>query len=91
MERKQLNLIENMNKEFKELNRKGSSIPDSSIKIEVAFLNTQGGTLYLEIRNNGSIRDVQGADDVSTRLSNMVQDATLPNPIPFVTGQCRSQ
>ena len=44
-----MDLIENMDTEFKELNRKDCSIPDSAIKSIVAFLNTQGGTLYLGI------------------------------------------
>ncbi|MBI9093466.1 MAG: putative DNA binding domain-containing protein [Sphaerochaeta sp.] len=82
-----MNLIENMDTEFKELNRKDSSIPDSAIKSVVAFLNTQGGTLYFGIRDDGSICGVQDADDASTRLTNMVHDAILPNPIPFVRVQ----
>ena len=39
-----MNLIENMDTEFKELTRKDCSIPDSASKSLVAFLNTQGGT-----------------------------------------------
>lgn len=80
-------MIENMGTEFKELSRKDNGIPDTVPKAVDAFLNTEGGTLFLGIRDDGSVCGVPDADDASTRLTNVLRDTILPNPIPFIRVQ----
>ena len=75
---------ESVDAEFKELDRVRGTLPDSIPKEIVAFANTEGGELYVGIRNDGSIVGVADTDDVMTRISNVAHDTILPDIMPFI-------
>ena len=77
-------MIESVDTEFKELDRKKGTLPDSVSKEIVAFANTEGGELYVGIRNDGSVAGVADPDDVMTRISNVAHDTILPDIMPFI-------
>lgn len=77
-------MIEGTNIEFKELDRQTGKIPETALKEVVAFLNTDGGSLYIGIRDDRTIAGVEDTDDVMKRLSNMIADSIKPNPLQFI-------
>ena len=77
-------MIEGVDPEFKELDRMKGTLPDSIPKEIVAFANTEGGELYVGIRNDGSVVGVADPDDVMTRISNVAHDTILPDVMPFI-------
>ncbi|MBO4394519.1 MAG: putative DNA binding domain-containing protein [Spirochaetales bacterium] len=77
-------MIESVNIEFKELDRITSALPSSTAKEIVAFANTEGGSLYIGIADDGSIVGVDDADAVMKRVSNLIHDSILPDLMPFV-------
>ena len=81
-------MIENVDVEFKELDRQNGALPESTAKEIIAFANTEGGVLYIGIRNDGSVTGVDDPDDVMTRLSNTLHDTVLPDVMPFVQIRC---
>lgn len=69
---------ENMNTEFKE-------VYVSDIKKEViAFANTEGGTLYIGISDNGKIIGLDNPDFVMQQTANALKDGIKPDVMPFV-------
>lgn len=50
----------------------------------IAFANTKGGTLYIGVRNDGSIVGVENADRVTLQLNNMIWDSIKPDVTMFV-------
>lgn len=70
--------------EFKELDRKTGKLPESISKEVCAFVNTEGGELYVGVANDGSIVGVDNVDDTMTRLSNTLRDTILPDVTPFI-------
>ena len=82
-------MIENVDVEYKELDRNNGSLPASTAKAIAAFANTEGGELYIGVSNDGTVIGVDNPDDVMTRLSNTVHDSILPDVMPFI--QIRSQ
>lgn len=77
-------MLENVDVEYKELDRRTGALPDSTPKEVVAFANTEGGDIYFGIANDGSVVGVQNPDDVMTRISNTLHDNILPDIMPFV-------
>ena len=75
---------EDVNIEFKELDRNTGKLPDSLSKEIVAFANTEGGEIYIGIRDDETVIGVNDPDDVMTRISNIVHDTILPDVIPFL-------
>lgn len=75
---------EGVDTEFKELDRVKGTLPDSVPKEIIAFANTEGGELYIGIRNDGSVVGVADPDDVMTRVSNVAHDTILPDVMPFI-------
>ena len=75
---------EDINVEFKELDRNKGTLPDSVPKEIVAFSNTEGGTLFIGIRDDGTVVGVDNPDDVMTRVSNVAHDTILPDIMPFI-------
>ena len=75
---------EDINVEFKELDRNKGTLPDSVPKEIVAFSNTEGGTLFIGIRDDGTVVGVDNSDDVMTRVSNVAHDTILPDIMPFI-------
>lgn len=77
-------MIENVDIEFKELDRMTGAIPDSAVKEIIAFANTEGGEIYFGVSNDGTVIGVQDPDDTMTRLSNIAHNTILPDVIPFI-------
>ncbi len=50
----------------------------------VAFANTEGGTLYIGINDDGSITGVEDPDDTMLRLAGSLKDGIAPDIMPFV-------
>lgn len=75
---------ENMNVEFKELDPETGRLPNSVPKEIIAFANTDGGDLYIGIRDDGSIAGVIDTDDVMRRVINVAHDKILPDITPFL-------
>ena len=75
---------EGIDTEFKELDREKGTLPASVSKEIVAFANTEGGELYIGIKNDGTVVGVKNTDDAMTRLSNVAHDTILPNIMPFI-------
>ena len=76
---------ENTNTEFKE-------IYTSGVKKEVvAFANTDGGTVYIGVRDNGEVVGVEDSDEVMLQAASALRDAIRPDIMPFVQIQTVSQ
>lgn len=75
---------ENVDVEFKELDRKTGKLPDSIQKEIISFANTEGGEIYIGIRDDGSVSGVDNPDDVMNRISNIVHDTILPDAMSFI-------
>lgn len=50
----------------------------------VAFANTDGGTVYIGIDDNGDIRGIENIDDIMLRITNMIRDTIRPDVTMFV-------
>ena len=50
----------------------------------VAFANTEGGTLYIGINDDGSVSGVDDSDDTMLRLAGSLKDGIAPDIMPFV-------
>ncbi|MGN0485087.1 MAG: RNA-binding domain-containing protein [Lachnospiraceae bacterium] len=58
----------------------------SDMKKEViAFANADGGTVFVGVRNDGSILGVDDPDAVMLQITNSLKDAISPDIMPFVT------
>ena len=68
---------ESKNIEFKE------RFVDDIKKTIVAFANTDGGTLYIGISDNGDVCGVEDSDDCMLRASNTIRDAIKPDVSMF--------
>ena len=77
-------MIENVDVEFKELDKLTGKLPNNLSKEIAAFANTLGGEIYIGIKDDGSVVGVEEPDDVMTRISNLVHDTIFPDLIPFV-------
>ena len=76
-----MNLKENIDIEFKR------QIADSVNKDAIAFANTEGGTIYIGIDDDGSVIGVDDTDDTMLRVTQMIRDNIKPDLIPFVRVQ----
>lgn len=71
-------VTESHNIEFKE-------IYVNDIKKEaVAFVNTDGGTIFIGINNNGTVSGVDNVDEVMLQVTSALRDAIKPDIMPFV-------
>ena len=77
-------MSENVNVEYKELDRITGKLPDTLPKEIVSFANTEGGEIHIGIRDDGTVVGVQDSDDVMTRISNVAHDSVLPDIMPFI-------
>lgn len=50
----------------------------------IAFANTDGGKIYVGIRDDGSVCGVENVDDTMLRITNMVRDAVRPDLTMFM-------
>ena len=74
---------ENFDLEYKEM------YVDDINKEVIAFTNTEGGTLYIGIRKDGTIVGVDDPDETMLRVTSNLNDSIMPNVMPFV--QIRSE
>ncbi len=62
---------------------KSEIVPDICKEI-IAFANTQGGTLYIGVQNDGTVIGIDNMDAVQLRLNNMIRDSIKPDVTMFV-------
>ena len=70
--------FETENIEFK------AQVTDELYKEVIAFANTDGGTIYIGIDNEGNVTELDNVDDVYTRITNGIRDAIQPDVTMFV-------
>ncbi len=54
----------------------------------IAFLNTDGGTIFVGVEDDGTIAEAfasRNKDDLDTKLSNWIQEAFFPNPSTLIS------
>ena len=71
-------IFESENIEFK------VQMTDDIYKEVIAFANTDGGTVYIGIDDNGDIVGIDDVDDTYTRITNGIRDAILPDITMFI-------
>ena len=50
----------------------------------VAFLNTDGGTIYIGVNDDGTVCGVQNLDESLKKIADMLENQILPDPRSFV-------
>ncbi len=70
--------FETENIEFK------SQVTDDIYKEVIAFANTDGGTIYIGIDDNGNVVGIDNVDENYTRITNGIRDAIQPDVTMFV-------
>ena len=75
-------LVENKTTEFKR-----EYVEDIKNTI-IAFVNYDGGTLYIGVNDDGTACGVDNVDDAMLRVTNAVRDAVRPDITMFV--ECRN-
>ena len=74
-----MQFIENSTLELKR------QVIDDIRKTVIAFANSEGGTIYVGVDDDGSVVGVENIDNESLRLSNMIRDAIKPDVTMFVS------
>ena len=59
-------------------------IADSLPKEIVAFLNTDGGTIYIGVNDDGSVCGVTKLDDSLKKIADIIESQILPDSSQFV-------
>ncbi len=79
----ELNMVlcggENIRTEFK------TSFNEEVIATLVAFANTNGGTVYIGVGDNGEVHGVQLSQETTTRWANEIKSKTAPVIIPDIS------
>jgi len=75
--------MEDEKTEYKLLTPEGR-VPESFIKCVTAFLNSDGGKVYIGIADDGTIIGVTDTDDVQNRISSMLRDSIRPEMLAFI-------
>ena len=57
---------------------------DDIYKEVIAFANTDGGTIYIGIDDNGNVIGIDDVDETYTRLTNGIRDAIQPDITMFI-------
>ncbi len=70
-------------KESESIELKAIVVDDIKKEI-IAFANTNGGTLYVGVQDDGTVTGVDNPDAVSLQISNMVRDSIKPDITMFV-------
>ncbi len=60
-------------------------VVDDIRKTVIAFANSEGGTIYIGIDDDGTVVGVKDVGDEMLRLSNMIRDAIKPDVTMFVS------
>lgn len=58
---------------------------DKVNKVLLSFLNTDGGTLYIGIADDGEVYGVDDADGVMLKTMNSLRDSVMPDPSGYVS------
>lgn len=61
-----------------------AEVTDDIKKEIVAFANSNGGSLYVGVRDNGEVIGLEDPDGTSLQISNMVRDAIKPDVTMFI-------
>lgn len=61
-----------------------ATLVDDICKEIIAFANTNGGTLYIGVADNGNVIGVRNADDVCLQINNKIRDSIKPDLTMFV-------
>lgn len=69
---------ENEHLEFK------SGLTEDLYKEVIAFANTDGGTIYIGVNDQGEAIGLEHVDDIYTRVTNGIRDAILPDVTIFI-------
>ena len=75
---------ENKNTEYKR------EYVDDIRKTIIAFANTDGGTLYIGVDDDGSVCGAADSDDTILRVTDMLRDAIKPDVSMFVDAEVRT-
>ena len=59
-------------------------VTDEVYKEVIAFANTDGGTIYIGIDNNGNVVGIDDVDETFTRITNGIRDAIQPDVTMFI-------
>ncbi len=59
-------------------------VTDEVYKEVIAFANTDGGTIYIGIDDNGNVVGIDDADETFTRITNGIRDAIQPDVTMFI-------
>lgn len=70
--------LETENIEFK------LQVTDEIYKEVIAFANTDGGTIYVGINDNGDVVGIDNIDETYTRITNGIRDAIHPDVTMFI-------
>lgn len=71
-------IFETENIEFK------SQVTDDLYKEVIAFANTDGGTIYVGIDDDGNVVGIDPVDETYTRITNGIRDAIMPDVTMFI-------
>ncbi len=61
-----------------------SQMTDDIYKEVIAFANTDGGVIYIDIDDKGNLTGIDHVDETYTRLTNGIRDAIAPDVTMFV-------
>ena len=61
-----------------------SAVTDDIKKEIVAFANSDGGTLYIGVRDDGEVMGLDDPDEAALQVSNMVRDSIKPDVTMFL-------
>lgn len=64
---------------------------DKILKEVVAFINTDGGTVYVGVDDTGTIIGVEDVDEQYTKLTNMIRDGISPDATLFISSTVETE
>ena len=59
-------------------------LTDSILKEIVAFLNTDGGTIYIGVNDDGSVCGIEKLDESLKKIADIIENQILPESSSFV-------
>lgn len=69
-----MNFVETEHTELKQ------RFTDAISKEIVAFLNTDGGTVYIGVNDDGNVCGVENLDDSLKKIADIIENQILPEP-----------
>ena len=61
-----------------------SQFTEEIYKEVIAFANTDGGTIYVGIDDDGNVVGIENVDNEYTRITNGIRDSIMPDVTMFV-------